>query len=304
MDWDSHVTAVLAEWVLRWVMPPDRDECAWKHVLHHMVLVDRKGYDKFPEGRNILFCRMTPADKLRLMRGIPKKAIYLKDCIRAFWKLNLKQDLTNERHMRAESFWHNARFALNSTPGERKSFSTVLDVQIIGDIIDSSTNAPRSIENWSVWVRELYTEHAENIGEPAPSEGQIDSLTRRMHDLAAQVPQHVISAVQKQANETPKFEVDDIVALVRPDVQDQDAEMYVRVTTRGHSRVRLDAYGVPHDTGILNHDRSLVVKEVELWNTRSGGRVRGPAEALFPKKSGWLLDGRKVALDALKVSRG
>ena len=67
VDWDGHVTAVLAEWVLRWIMPPDRDECAWKHVLHHMVLVDRQGYDKFPEGRNIMLCRMTPADKLRVV---------------------------------------------------------------------------------------------------------------------------------------------------------------------------------------------------------------------------------------------
>ena len=33
MDWDSHVTAVLAEWILRLVKPPDRDLCAWKHVI-------------------------------------------------------------------------------------------------------------------------------------------------------------------------------------------------------------------------------------------------------------------------------
>ena len=101
VDWDGHVTAVLAEWVLRWIMPPDRDECAWKHVLHHMVLVDRQGYDKFPEGRNIMLCRMTPADKLRLMRGVPKNAVYIKECVRAFWKINLRQDLTDTRHMRA-----------------------------------------------------------------------------------------------------------------------------------------------------------------------------------------------------------
>ena len=40
MDWDKHVTAVMAEWVLRWIRPPDKDVCAWKHVLHHMALVD------------------------------------------------------------------------------------------------------------------------------------------------------------------------------------------------------------------------------------------------------------------------
>ena len=63
--------------------------------------------------------------------------------------------------MRAEPFWHNARFRLNATPRERKSFSTVLDVQIVGDVFDSSTNAPRTAENWEAWIRQLYSEHEE-----------------------------------------------------------------------------------------------------------------------------------------------
>ena len=102
---------------------------------------------------------MTPADKLRLMRGIPKKAVYIKECIRAFWKLNLKQDLSNEEHMRAEPFWHNARFRLDATPRERNSYSTVLDVQIIGDVFDASTNEPRTKENWKEWIHYLYTKY-------------------------------------------------------------------------------------------------------------------------------------------------
>ena len=106
MDWSSHVDAVLAGWVLRWISPPDHDVCAWKHVLHHMVLVDKRGYDKFPEGRQILFCPMTPADKMRLLRGIPRKATYVKSCLRSFWQLRLKQDLEDTRTLRAESFWH------------------------------------------------------------------------------------------------------------------------------------------------------------------------------------------------------
>ena len=68
-------------------------------------------------------------------------------------------------------------------------------------------------------------------------------------------------------------------------------------------RVRLDAYGVPHSTGISNKDCSLVAREVEVWKTKSGGRVRGPCEAIFPKLDGWLLDGRKVKLNSLSVSK-
>jgi hypothetical protein len=62
MDWSGHVQAILSEWILRWIMPPDRDVCAWKHVLYQMIFVDKRGYDKFPEGREIFFCKMTKAD--------------------------------------------------------------------------------------------------------------------------------------------------------------------------------------------------------------------------------------------------
>ena len=123
MDWNGHVTAILAEWIFRWAMPPDRDVCAWKHVLHEMILVDKRGIQKFPEGRGIFFSRMTKADKVRLMRGVPKRAVYIKECIRAFWKLHIKQDLKITTHLRAEPFWHNNRFVLDATPAERKHLS-------------------------------------------------------------------------------------------------------------------------------------------------------------------------------------
>ena len=74
-------------------------------------------------------------------------------------------------------------------------------------------------------------------------------------------------------------------------------------STHGDVRVRLDAYGVPHSTGVLNKDRTLVTRDVEVWRTKSGGRVRGPCEAIFPKLDGWLLDGRKVKLNSLSVSK-
>ena len=114
MDWSGHVQAILSEWILRWIMPPDRDVCAWKHVLYQMIFVDKRGYDKFPEGREFVFCKMTKADKLRLMRGVPKRATYIGSCIYAFWSLNLKQDLDDMTHLRAESFWHNSRFTLDA----------------------------------------------------------------------------------------------------------------------------------------------------------------------------------------------
>ena len=117
------------------------------------------------------------------------------------------------------------------------------------------------------------------------------------------MPDSVIQAVRQQAGGTPPQKDGTIVALVKPGEQNQEGEGYAMQSARGEVGVKLDAYGIPHSTGYLNKDRSLVVREVEVWRTKSGGRVRGPCEAVFPKLDGWLLDGRKVKLNSLSVGK-
>ena len=110
-------------------------------------------------------------------------------------------------------------------------------------------------------------------------------------ELVAQLPDEVVQAVQRQAGDRPAPKDGSVVALVRPGVQDQSAEIYAIAGARGLTRVKLDAYGIPHDTGVLNRDSTLEVKEVSMWSTKSGSRVRGPSEAVFPKMEGWVQDG-------------
>ena len=98
------------------------------------------------------------SDELRLMRGIPQKATYVKECIRAFFKLKIKPNLEITKHMRAEPFWHNPRFIIDATVKERNSFSSIVDVHILGDIIDNATNELRTNRNWREWVVRKYTE--------------------------------------------------------------------------------------------------------------------------------------------------
>ena len=72
MDWKSHVAAFHAEWILKYAAHPSN--ASWKNVLDDMMLVDKRGYDKFPEKRKILMCPMTKRDKMKLLRGLPKGA--------------------------------------------------------------------------------------------------------------------------------------------------------------------------------------------------------------------------------------
>ena len=118
----------------------------------------------------------------------------------------------------------------------------MLDVQIIGDVFDASTNEPRTKENWKEWIHYLYTKHEGR----EQDEEEVEATAERMLALVKQMPSNVVDAVRRQATQQPKVKANDIVALVELGRQDHEAEMYAR---GDGMRVWLDAYGIPHDTG-------------------------------------------------------
>ena len=67
--------------------------------------------------------------------------------------------------------------------------------------------------------------------------------------------------------------------------------------------MRLDAYYITHRTGQTLSLNARRIMPVAFWHTRSGDRVRGAAEAVFPRVEGWLLDGVVVKLDRLSTSK-
>ena len=87
MDWASHVRAFHASWIIKYAAHTAQG--AWKDVLDEIMLYLKPRSSsaarkkKFPEMRKIFFCNMTKADKLRLLRNLPKKAIYIRQCITA-----------------------------------------------------------------------------------------------------------------------------------------------------------------------------------------------------------------------------
>ena len=73
MSWKDHVTAFRAEWINRYVHPTD---AKWKEILDEMIMKNKKGELKFGAGRGVFYCTLSPAQKLRLLRNIPKRAHY------------------------------------------------------------------------------------------------------------------------------------------------------------------------------------------------------------------------------------
>ena len=94
MSWHSHTQAFYAEWVVRYLHPADSQ---WKRVLDQLLLRNKRtGKSTHGEGRQTLICRLTSSQKTALMKNLPTKATYIKNAIRAFWRLGIEQCTTND----------------------------------------------------------------------------------------------------------------------------------------------------------------------------------------------------------------
>ena len=110
---------------------------------------------------------MTKADKLRLLRNLPKKAIYIRQCITAFWDMDIKQDLSLTANTGAEPFWHNARYTLRASPDVVHFFSHYIQVELLSDIFEANSgrlarsNRVFTGNGWYHFIDDMYY-NAEN----------------------------------------------------------------------------------------------------------------------------------------------
>ena len=145
MDWASHVKAFLVQWIIRYAADPAAS--SWKTLLDSFLLEDSEGNVKFTEGRAVFFCKLNKGHKTSLLSDIPKNAHYIRECIRAFWKLHITQDVEHDesmRHITAESLWLNHRFNLGATRAARLYFATTVTTVTLSDIMNVRRRTHRS----------------------------------------------------------------------------------------------------------------------------------------------------------------
>jgi hypothetical protein len=164
-------------------------------------------------------------------------------------------------HLRAESFWHNPRFTLDAAyvyPNtssakigarrrrEQLSYGTLLDLQTLGDVVDSTTHDRRTRDNWRAWITHLYSQH----NKKQPNQAFVNREAARLTQLTSQVPQQLIDEMRRQALLDYEPKEHELVALVQPNDQDCDEEPAYAVHRGGQCHeVRLDAYYITHRTG-------------------------------------------------------
>ena len=153
MDWSEHVDSFLSQWITRYVDPSTSQ---WKDLLDHMLLRDKQAQPKYPEGRGILFSRLSKGEKYDLLRTIPKRASYVKDCIRAHFKLGLAQHIDPEEvstSLPAEPLWRNHRFTLPVDRPTMKYYHLTLNLRQLVDIIHPRTRRIRTADQWRALIK-------------------------------------------------------------------------------------------------------------------------------------------------------
>ena len=214
MDWSNHVDAVQASWVLKYLHP---SKSLWKSLLDVIMFRDDEGRLILGGERELLMCPLTRGDKYQLLKQLPRRATYIKECLKAHWKVGYKLD-ENERYdhdgMGAENIWHNHRFYVTCNRRVRWYMVNVLDVTQVSNIMDYATKRPFTAEKWWPWIRRYHLDH---LGE-VPPDSLVAKRVDQMMEVAAQVPEYVIEDMEDTADHQP--EDGELVGLIWRDGQD------------------------------------------------------------------------------------
>ena len=153
------------------------------------------GNVKFTEGRAVFFCKLNKGHKTSLLSDIPKNAHYIRECIRAFWKLHITQDVEHDesmRHITAESLWLNHRFSLGATRAARLYFATTITTVTLSDIMNAAKNAPFTLKEWRAWIRKLDREYLERRVDAA----FVNRQAHKIFNMINKLPPSVIAALK------------------------------------------------------------------------------------------------------------
>ena len=309
MDWASHVKAFQAQWIIRYAADPAAS--SWKTLLDSFLLEDDEGNVKFTEGRAIFFCKLNNGHKTTLLSDIPKRAHYIRECIRSFWKLRITQDLNYEHTMTyiaGESPWLNPRFNLGATRAARLYFATTVTTVTLSDLMNSRTNELHTVKEWRYWIRKLDREYLERRVDASFTNRQAHKIFR----MTRKIPPHIVQALKKPMQVSHPLD-GNIYALIEPDQDDSATVKYGKYihASQNYEIQWIDAIGSPHPTGRHDPFNGHEAFSVSWWTPyktlqeegrrAEDTRLRGPKATTFPATRGWKVDAESVELDDLTI---
>ena len=161
--------------------------------------------------RALLMSKLTRIQQRKLLYRLPKGAVYMREALRDFWRLDLQPAKpVAEREIGSESLWFNHSFNINVEWRARDYFSDVLEVNLVSDIINGTTGLPFTRRDWRDWVKKL----EEDRTGVAPPPARIIEMGDAMHAAARQVPRAIRHQLALEEEHEPQ-EGETIGVLIR-----------------------------------------------------------------------------------------
>lgn len=192
IDWKSHVDAFKAQWVIKYLHPYESE---WKVLLDSLLLYNKQGREKFPEGNAILMCKLTNTDKKNLLKDLPKGSAYWRECIKAHWKMKLTQDTSKvDEFVCREPLWRNWRFDTGCDHNTRRFFADKIGIVWLEDIFVRHTRQIKTAPQW----RKLIDDRYNRVYGKMPDVRYTAQKVKEIMSVIERIPQEVKNALNKQ----------------------------------------------------------------------------------------------------------
>ena len=312
VDWAAHVDGFMSQWITRYVDPATSQ---WKELLDSMLLHDKNGQSNFPEERGVFYSKLTRGDRYRLLSTLPKRAHYIKECIRAHFRLNLTFKIDPEElppSLPAEPLWRNHRFGLAADRRRVQYYHRQLGLRQLVDLIHPRTRRVRTADQWLTLInrrapperewRGHRADHAEwSWGDDAVSDSAVRAANE-LHRLVCTIPTGIRAWLEVfMAPVEPEYD----------ELRNMGSDLYgFAIGADRYQMQRVNAVGKLVDLGYVATYTASETFAVSRWSVDKTDyfgegeletRIRGPAHRVFPDAEGWMLDSEEIRIDLLSI---
>ena len=294
MTWEHHVEAIKAQWIVRYLQP---GEAAWKHILDEFLLKNKAGTGtQYPEGRSIVTMNLTSAQKAAMLKKLPTKARYWKECLQAFWKLKMTPYHMGWKACASESPWHGYRSEHVRRGLDFRSiqyFKHTLKVLQFADFFNKDNNKRFTRIEWRRFVSKMERARTGR----RPNNVKVAHRGDQIHMISKRIPPEA----RREVNKTIMVDMEDDTKIYL-ERGGNSAPAIIASNTEARL-VQIDAVGKSHAKKRLVTHRHYTVRSAVTWDDRWAGPA-GSVEAWAAQHSFRFLSREPIWLYELTRSEG
>jgi hypothetical protein len=292
MDWDLHRASFLAHWMIRYMHP---SESSWKQLLDYFILRDARGKKKYPEGRMVIASKLSAYEKRAMLKRLPQKAKYIRECLKEFWKLKLTPVWEDWEHIGADPLWHSHRIDINCPPHVRSFCKHRLKMLVFSDVMDNRRNRLFRREDWEDFIKEDY----ERRWKIAPDNAYILHKADAVMRVVRQIPR----AARLEMRKVPEVPIENRAVYLLKEGQEEVPAVTMEGKPDRAELIWVDGVGVGHPRGKRIKTSNFMVVYASNWGSDSDPRWAGPVTNSYPCDVKWKLGSEEIPFKEMSIKK-